>query len=71
MADTQLYAWAGRLVEAAQRAVDDLTTPAVVSIAVTNVTPPTTFNAGTATAAETAQALGQLLVALQRRGLIT
>ena len=70
MADAGVYAWAGRLVAEAQHAIDDLATPAPLGIVVSGVTPATTFNASAATLSQTASALGQLIKALQQKGVV-
>jgi hypothetical protein len=70
MADPTVYAWAGRLVAEAQHAIDDLAVPAPLGITVSGVTPASTFNAATASLAQTASALGQLIKALQLKGVI-
>ncbi len=64
-------AWAGRLVTDLQNALDSLSTAVPVGITVTGGTHATTFNASTATTAQIASALGQLIQALQKAGVIT
>lgn len=64
-------AWAQRMVDAVQHALDDLARPARVGIVASNVTPPATYNAATATLLQTSEALGTLIAALKASGRTT
>ena len=68
VSDAALQQWANRLVDVVQRALDDLSSPPKVGIALTGTVAVSAFNPTTATAPQTAQALATMLQAFQKSG---
>ena len=69
--DAATQAWAMRLVDVMQRAIDDLSIAPRVGIVLTNVSPVSTFDPTTATLLQTAQAFSTALQAFQRAGRVS
>lgn len=69
--DPVLAAWLARFVGDTQRALDDASDAARLGVVLSGVTAPVTFNASTATLAQTASMVGALYGALKVAGKIS